>query len=131
MLSKTFSITINRDAKSVYAFVSDLQNLPKWAKAFCLSIKKENADTWIGQTPQGEVRFKMTTKNTFGVLDHTVIPAPGVEVYVPMRVVANGEGSEIIFTLFKMPNMSDEQFARDQGLVQQDLASLKEVLEKI
>lgn len=66
---------------------------------------------------------------SWGVLDHWVTPAPGVEVYVPMRVVANGEGSEVIFTLFQQPGMTDEQFAADARLVEQDLATLKKVLE--
>jgi len=48
---------------------------------------------------------------------------------VPMRAVPNGEGSEIIFTLFKQPGMTEKQFHKDQGMVEQDLATLKQVLE--
>jgi hypothetical protein len=53
----------------------------------------------------------------------------GVEVYIPMRVVANGEGSEVIFTLFRTPGMSDESLERDIDWVTGDLATLKELLE--
>jgi hypothetical protein len=53
----------------------------------------------------------------------------GVEVYIPMRVVANGDGSEVIFTLFRTPGMSDAVLERDIGLVEGDLATLKELLE--
>ena len=58
-----------------------------------------------------------------------MIPARGVEVFVPMRVVPNGNGSEVIFTLFQHSGMSDENFAKDQGMVEQDLATLKSVME--
>jgi hypothetical protein len=54
----------------------------------------------------------------------------GVEVYVPMRVLRNGSGSEVIFTLFRLPDMSDEQYAEDMQLVERDLKALKELLEK-
>ncbi len=44
-----------------------------------------------------------------------------------MRVVANGDGSEIMFTLFQLPGMDDNQFARDAEMAQADLQSLKAV----
>lgn len=76
------------------------------------------------------MKIRFAEKNDFGVLDHYVTPAQGVEVYVPMRVVPNGSGSEVIFTLFKTPEMSDKQFAEDAGMVERDLKTLKSVLEK-
>ena len=128
MKSKTLTISINCSPKKVYEFVFNLENMPKWAKTFCQSSKKSNGE-WIIETPQGPMGMKITPKNEFGILDHTVIPAPGVEVFVPMRVVPNGSGSEVIFTLFQQPGMSDQDFARDQGMVEQDLATLKQVME--
>ncbi len=74
------------------------------------------------------VRF--VPKNTLGVLDHYVIPAPGVEVYVPMRVVPNGSGTEVLFTLFRLPDMLDEKYAEDAALVEDDLKRLKNLLER-
>lgn len=46
-----------------------------------------------------------------------------------MRVIPNGSGSEIIFTLFQSPAMSDEKFAEDVTLVERDLKTLKGFLE--
>jgi hypothetical protein len=37
------------------------------------------------------------------VLDHTVVLPDGTEVYVPMRVVPNGGGSEVMLVLFRQP----------------------------
>jgi hypothetical protein len=81
------------------------------------------------ETPQGPVKVRFVPKNDFGVLDHYVSPAPGIEVYVPMRVLSNGSGSEVIFTVFRLPDMSDEKYAEDTGLLEQDLMVLKNVLE--
>ena len=75
------------------------------------------------------MRFRFVGQNEFGVLDHYVSPTPGVEILNPMRVVPNGSGSEVIFTLFQWPNMSDEQYAEDVGLVERDLTTLKTILE--
>jgi hypothetical protein len=68
-------------------------------------------------------------ENRFGILDHEVVLESGVRVYNPMRVIANGTGSELFFTLIRQPDMTDEQFARDADWVERDLKLLKDVLE--
>ncbi len=126
--SLTLSISINRAPREVYDFVSNAENLPKWAKMFCLSVRKTNGD-WIVETPQSSVKLRFAERNALGVLDHYVTASPGVEVYVPMRVVQNGQGSELLFTLFQAKDTPDEKFAEDKRRVNQDLRNLKKVLE--
>jgi hypothetical protein len=46
-----------------------------------------------------------------------------------MRVLANGDGAEVVFSLFQRPGMSDEEFARDADWVARDLQILKACLE--
>ena len=128
MKAQTLSVSIGRDAGIVYDFVSQLENLPKWATAFCLSIRPENG-AWVAETPQGPLRIRISGKNNFGILDHYVSPAPGVEIFVPMRVVPNGGGSEVLFTLFRRPEMTEGQYAQDLKWVEQDLNTLKKVME--
>jgi len=127
--SKTISVSIYRDPRDVYEFVSDPANLPKWAAGLGSSIEKIN-DQWIASTPQGPAKIKFVDRNNFGVLDHYVTPAPGTKVYVPMRVVPNADGTELIFTLFRLPGMTDEKFAQDTMLVLTDLMALKNLLER-
>jgi hypothetical protein len=93
-----------------------------------MSIKQVD-DEWIAETPQGPLKVRFTAPNDFGVLDHYVIPAPGVEIYVPMRVIANGTGCELVFTLFRQPDMSDAKFAEDIAWVERDLTAVKALLE--
>jgi len=60
----------------------------------------------------------MAARNAFRILDHHVTLAPGVEVYVPMRVLAsNANSSEVILTLFRQPRMSNADYKRDQTMV--------------
>jgi hypothetical protein len=81
------------------------------------------------ETPDGPATVRFVATNEWGVLDHVVSPAPGVEVRVPMRVVPNGAGSEVLFTLFQPPAMSEEKFAEDLRWVERDLGTLKRLLE--
>jgi hypothetical protein len=43
-------------------------------------------------------------------------------------VVPNGSGSEVLFPLFQMPDITDEMFVEDAGMVERDLQTLKNVL---
>jgi hypothetical protein len=83
----------------------------------------------VANTSDGAIQVRFTPRNDHGVLDHHVTLANGIAVHVPMRVVANGSGSEVIFTLFRTPGMSDEDLARDIEWVTKDLGTLKALLE--
>jgi hypothetical protein len=126
--SRTISIRINRAADMVYDFMSVAENFPKWASGLGKSLTKTDSE-WIAETPQGPMKVRFTERNSFGVLDHYVIPQTGVEIYVPMRVISNGTGSEVLFTLFRLSEMSDEKFAEDAEWVKRDLNALKNLLE--
>lgn len=96
--AKHISVSINRSAAQIYEFVSNPENLPKWAAGLSGSIKRVDED-WIAESPMGTVKVKFAEKNKFGVLDHDVTLPSGVKVYNPMRVFPNNDGSELIFTL--------------------------------
>ena len=128
MKSRTITVSIQRHASDVYEFASNPENLPRWVKSFCISVRK-SGDGWEMQTPTGWVGIRFVEANEFGVLDHAVTLPGGRSVLNPMRVVPNGTGSEVLFTLFQLPEMSDEQFAQDAGMVEADLHELKAVLE--
>ena len=127
--SRTLSVSIRRHPNKVYEFVSNPENLPKWAKGLGESVRKQGGD-WIVETPKGPMKIRFTEKNNLGVLDHYVTIASGAEVHVPMRVLPNGAGSEVLFTLFRLPDMSDEKYAEDMKLVEHDLQTLKDLMEK-
>lgn len=51
-------------------------------------------------------------------------------MHSPLRVLRNGEGSEIVFTLYRLPGVSEEEFRRDADLVAADLERLRSILEE-
>jgi Polyketide cyclase / dehydrase and lipid transport len=126
--SRTVSVSIDCPPTRAYDFVCDPANLPQWAAGLGQSVSRV-ADEWIVQTSSGPMRLRFVERNELGVLDHRVILESGEEIFVPMRVVANGAGSEIMVTVFRLPGMTAEAFARDVGLVEQDLKTLKRTLE--
>lgn len=128
LTSRTLSVSIDRHPDEVYEFVSNGANLPLWAEGLCRSIRKSNGG-WIAETLQSPVSVMFAEHNELGVLDHYVTTAEGEEVYVPLRVVPNGTGSEVLFTLFRSPAKSDEKYAEDAALVARDLQTLKRLLE--
>jgi hypothetical protein len=123
------SVSIDRPPDEVYSFVSNPENLPKWATGLGGSIKKVNGE-WIADAPMGKVKIKFAEENKFGLLDHEVVLESGVTINNPMRVIANGKGSEVFFTLIRQPEVSDEKFAQDAQWVEKDLKILKGLLEK-
>jgi hypothetical protein len=121
--------SIHRPPVQVYEYAVNPENLPHWAAGLSGSIKKVNGE-WIAESPMGSVKVKFADKNTFGVLDHEVTLPDGTKVLNPMRVLPNSEGSELVFTLFRRPKMSDKEFASDAAMIKKDLEKIKSILEK-
>jgi hypothetical protein len=128
MKSQTITCSINRPASEVYDFASNPANLPQWTKSFCLSVKNTGEKLQM-ETTTGWIGIRFVPANDFGVLDHIVTFPDGQSILNPMRVVVNGAGSEVTFTLFQLPGMTDEQFLQDAGMVEAHLQTLKSNLE--
>lgn len=110
--SRTLTVRIERPLDEVYDFLAQPRNFARWAAGLDLDL---------------DIAF--TERNRFGIADHTVRTPEGEEVYVPLRAIRNGSGAEVLFTLLRTPEMTDQLFARDAAAVEQDLATLKRVLE--
>ncbi|MDT0542279.1 MULTISPECIES: SRPBCC family protein [Streptomyces] len=128
--SRHISTHIDRPAKDVYDYASNPSNLPQWAHGLGDSIAEIDGQ-WIAESsPMGRVVVAFAPENEFGVLDHDVTLPSGETVYNPVRVIADGGGCEVVFTLRRQPDMSDEDFQRDTDAVTRDLATLKQVMER-
>jgi len=126
--SRHISERIERSVNEVYKFASDPTNLPAWAPGLGRSVELVDGQ-WIAESPMGRVAFAFVPGNEYGVLDHNVTLPSGQIIYNPMRIIADGTGCEVVFTLRRQPGMSDEDFDRDADAVAADLAALKRVLE--
>lgn len=122
------SVSIRRPPSEVYAFAAEPKNLPRWAAGLSSGIRQVGGE-WIADSPMGAVKLAFAGRNPFGVLDHDVTLPSGECVHNPMRVQRNAEGSEVVFTLYRRPGMSDAEFEADAAAVRKDLETLKRLLE--
>ena len=122
------SVSIARSPADVYAFAAKPENLPRWAAGLTGTISRVD-DRWIGDTPDGPIVIMFAPPNPFGVLDHDVTFPSGQTFYNPLRVFANGEGSEVVFTVFRREGTGPEAFEADAAAVLADLRTLKSLLE--
>ncbi len=121
-------VSVDRPAAEVYAYAADPAHLPVWAAGLGGSVEQRDG-RWFAESPMGEVEVRFAPPNPYGVLDHDVTLPDGTTVTNPMRVLADGERCEVVFTLRRAAGMSDEDFQADAAAVRADLASLKQVLE--
>lgn len=125
----TVSVSIDRDWRTLYEEVWRPAAFPGWASGLSDASLAEVDGTWTAQGPDGPVRIEFTGHNAFGVMDHWVHLGDGRTVYVPLRIVGNGGGAEVMLTLFRQPGMSDAKFAEDLEWVRRDLLALKAMAE--
>ena len=121
-------IGIDRPAAVVYDYISQPANLPEWAAGLAGSIEFVEG-RWVADSPMGQVVVEMTEPNPYGIADHRVTLATGESFFNPMRVIADGDGCELVFTVRRQAGASDADFDRDAAAVTADLASVKRLLE--
>ena len=125
--ARTVSISVGRDPHDAYDYLRDPRHLPDWAPGFAQAVHQDG-DRWVVETTGHAVGIAFVADNALGVVDHRVT-GDGLDDVNPMRVIANGDGCEVLFTLFQPSGTSDRQFRDDVRLVQSDLRTLKRVLE--
>lgn len=126
--ARTLSLSIDAPFQKAYDYISDAAHLPEWAPGFFLSMRLVDGK-WVAQTTIGPIGFRFAERNPFGVLDHFVTVESGPETANPMRLIPNGTGCELLFTLFRAPEMSEARFTEDAETVLKDLRKLKAILE--
>jgi hypothetical protein len=128
--ARTIGVSIDRDWREVYDFASIPQNFPRWAAGLGTRFER-SGEEWSAEDPDGRpIRIRFSRPNEFGVLDHIVSAEGRAESRNAMRVVANGTGAEIMFTVLRTPGMTEEVFTADAAAVERDLNALKALLER-
>ncbi len=126
--TRHLTVAIDRPAAAVYAYVRDPAHLPAWAAGLAAGIRRERGE-WVADSPMGSVLVRFVPVNEYGVLDHDVVLPDGTTTTNPVRVLADGAGSEVVFTVRRPPGMTDDEWAADTAAVAADLETLKRLLE--
>ncbi|KRC82730.1 hypothetical protein [Sphingomonas sp. Root241] len=126
--ARTFSVSIRSDWRSLYGWIWRPEFFPNWASGLAESNLRNDGDRWYADGPEGPIRIRFTPHNEHGVMDHFVDTGAGSEVHVPLRVIQNCDGAEVLLTLFRQPEMDEDKFAADARWVNRDLKKLKALI---
>ncbi|GGC45709.1 hypothetical protein GCM10011504_25240 [Siccirubricoccus deserti] len=123
--ARTISISINRPWRALYETIWRPEFFPGWASGLSDAALEPRGDQWLAAGPEDPIRIRFTGHNGFGVMDHWVDPGDGREIHIPLRVVANESGAEVLLTLFRQPGMSEAKFLADAEWAERDLRRLQ------
>jgi hypothetical protein len=111
MKTSTHTKALPTSKEDTFAFLSNIENLPKWATIFCQGLKTDSKGRQKVMTPGGELFFKIKANEETGTIDMYGGPTEEQMAYWPARVVERpGAGSLFIFTAMQYPGMSDQDF---------------------
>ena len=122
--SHTISIFIDRKPDQVFDLLLD------WPSRISENAKKQDDGWWSFETTRGPAKLRFKENKEFGILDHQFVDEEATWD-VPMRVVPNDQGSELMITLFQSPSFSDELFSQRMDEMQQVMEAIKATMEKI
>ena len=124
------SVSIACAPARAYAFLCVPEHFCHWASGLAQGLREVDGE-WLASTPSGELRVRFSTPNELGVLDHWVYLQPDAPLYIPLRLLANGTGCELVLSLYRQAEMSEAQFAADAEWVLRDLQTAKRLLEAL
>src|SRR5262245_48404522 len=110
MINRTLTAVLEAPRNDVFAFLSDVGNLPLWATDFAQELKYEDGKAKV-VNGLGEFYFALEADPVTGVIDMYAGPREDEMALFPTRVVALGPTKTAYsFTMFKAPDMPDELF---------------------
>ena len=94
----------------VMAVAADSHRLPEWAS---------------GLSSDAQVEWQIDVER--GILDHAVTLPDGTAVHIRLRVEPRADGCELVFSVPRLPGMTDEQWRSDAQAVAADLRRLADL----
>lgn len=121
--SRTITISVKRKTGDVFEAILNLP--PKMVP----DAEKKEGNWWSFTTERGPAKLKFFENKQLGILDYQFIDTEA-KWDVPMRVVPNGDSSEILITLIKPEGMNEEVFEKRTKEMEQITQTMKQIIEK-
>lgn len=110
MRSETVTRVLPAPKNEVFAYLADVENLPRWATEFARELKVEDGRHKV-VNGLGEFFFRIEADPETGVIDMLAGPSEDELALFPTRVVGLGsDTSAFTFTMFQGPGMPDKLF---------------------
>jgi Polyketide cyclase / dehydrase and lipid transport len=124
----TRGVGIEAPPAAVLAVVTDPTNLPRFAPGFARGVVREG-EGWIIDSARGRLRLRTAVDADRGTVDLHLTAPDGSESTVFLRVLPNGSGAELTFTLLLPGSASDAAVAEQGGIVAEELELLRQLCE--
>jgi hypothetical protein len=123
--AKTVTTVLPASRERVYAYLADVENLPRWATEFARELKIVDGRHKV-VNGLGEFFFDIRSDPETGVIDMLAGPEPDQLALFPTRVVELGPArSAFTFTMFQWPGQDDDQFESQYASLQRELDNLE------
>ena len=127
MRSETVTIVLPARREAVFAYMANIENLPKWATEFARELKRENGDYKVVNN-LGEFYFEIHADEDTGVIDMLAGPSKDELAIFPTRAVElPGGGTAYTFTMFQGPGMPDELFESQYESLRREFDNIRAV----
>jgi hypothetical protein len=109
----------------VFAYLAEIENLPKWATEFARELKREGDDYKV-VNGLGEFYFQIRADPATGVIDMFAGPSKDQMAIFPTRAVSLPDASTAYsFTMFQPPDMPDGLFESQYRSLQREFANIE------
>ncbi len=120
--SRTISIIVRKKTGDVFDAILQVPS------KMMSDAKMDAEGWWYFTTLHGKARLKFNENKALGILDHQYIDEES-SWNVPMRVVSSGDFSEVVITLNKPDELSNEQFDQRISEIGKMIVTMKNIIE--
>ena len=125
MKSHTVTTVLAAPSDQVFAYLSDIENLPRWATEFARELRVVDGRHKVVNR-LGEFFFAIRADDETGVIDMLAGPEEDQLALFPTRVVPLGENrSAFTFTMFQWPGQPDDLFESQYASLQREFANIE------
>lgn len=121
-VAETRSLSIAASPATVHGYVADVQNLPKWAPSFAAAVRP-SGEHWTVTQGGTEFDVAVLADRERGTID--LVSATDHKRGAFMRVLPNGDGSELLFTLFFPSDAPEDAIDAQMTTVDAELAAIR------
>lgn len=125
--TKTLSATLQKDAATLFQWLSDVDHLPQWHPGLCQSLDKSIGRLTV-MTPRGAFPLTLLRDDRAMVLDLVLQLEPGLELLSAIRVFANGESSDVVLTLVRPQGLMESLFHEHYRWAESALRELRNII---
>ena len=128
MRSATVTTVLAASSTEVFDYLSDVENLPRWATEFARELRREGDDFKV-VNGLGEFFFTIRADRTTGVIDMFAgVDKESMAVFPTRAVALPDGGTAYSFTMFQTPGMPDALFEAQHASLQREFRNIEREL---